>query len=90
MPLYDYKCQSCSHVFEGIARVNDPTPPCAKCQNPTKIAILTAPKGRVQTEWNANMSRAQTHMRQSAVPPGTTAEDVPRLLAEAEAERRGD
>ena len=28
MPTYDYKCSKCGHTFEGVAKVNDPNPPC--------------------------------------------------------------
>lgn len=31
MPLYEYKCPKCNHVFEKNQKVNDPKPPCPKC-----------------------------------------------------------
>lgn len=31
MPLYEYRCGSCEHEFEELAKFNDPPPPCPKC-----------------------------------------------------------
>lgn len=31
MPTYDYKCCTCGHRWEGVAKMNDPRPPCEKC-----------------------------------------------------------
>jgi len=84
MPRYDYKCQSCDHLFEGISRVSAPNPPCSKCESPTRKVILTAPRIKVQSDWHGEMARAQRKMRQDPVPVGSTVEDIPRLMAEAE------
>lgn len=32
MPIYDYKCRECGHVFEEFARITDPpVTQCPKC-----------------------------------------------------------
>jgi putative FmdB family regulatory protein len=31
MPIYEYKCGSCSHQFEKLVKLNDPTPACPAC-----------------------------------------------------------
>ncbi len=32
MPIYEYKCESCNHAFEHLARtLSAPTPACPKC-----------------------------------------------------------
>lgn len=33
MPLYDYKCDSCGHTFERMAKMSDSNPPCPKVVN---------------------------------------------------------
>lgn len=36
MPIFDYKCPKCDHVFERIVSTNDPEPePCPKCNEPS-------------------------------------------------------
>lgn len=30
MPLYDYRCGSCNHIFEQFQKVNDRNKPCKK------------------------------------------------------------
>ena len=30
MATYDYKCKICGHVWEGVAKMNDPCPPCPR------------------------------------------------------------
>lgn len=31
MPLYDFRCTQCTHVFEKRARYSDDPPPCPEC-----------------------------------------------------------
>lgn len=40
MPLYDFKCSKCEHVFELIQKYLDPHPHCEKCGEPT-IKIIS-------------------------------------------------
>lgn len=35
MPLYDFKCNSCGHIFEDFASSEGPNPNCVQCQGPT-------------------------------------------------------
>ena len=28
MPRYDFKCESCGHVFEAVKKMSEPNPPC--------------------------------------------------------------
>lgn len=43
MPLYEYKCQKCGHVFELLQKANElPQVKCVKCGNPVK-KILSPP-----------------------------------------------
>lgn len=36
MPIYDFKCNKCSHVFEQFRKFSDKEPECEKCGAPTK------------------------------------------------------
>ncbi len=31
MPIYEYRCERCQHVFEQMVRMSDPNPPCPEC-----------------------------------------------------------
>ena len=45
MPIYEYKCESCGHVMEVLAKLGDPPPLCEstgsveKCESPTKRVV---------------------------------------------------
>ena len=44
MPLYDYLCEACEHVFEVRHGFNDPAPACPECGAvEVKKQITTAP-----------------------------------------------
>jgi putative FmdB family regulatory protein len=32
MPLFDFRCRSCGHVFEALIRPGQATPSCPTCQ----------------------------------------------------------
>ena len=36
MPLYDYKCEECSHVFEAITHLFDEKVSCPECDSMAK------------------------------------------------------
>ena len=43
MPLYEYKCLKCGHIFERFQKVNDlPLKKCPRCGSPVK-KILSPP-----------------------------------------------
>jgi putative FmdB family regulatory protein len=31
MPIYDFACNECSHVFEGLVKMGEPTKRCPSC-----------------------------------------------------------
>lgn len=44
MPLYEYSCGQCKHIYERLLRSHtDPAPPCPKCGHPTPEKLLSAP-----------------------------------------------
>lgn len=43
MPLYDYKCSQCEHIFEVQQRITEePLEYCPKCKGPIKRLISAA------------------------------------------------
>jgi len=43
MPLYDYKCAKCSHVFEVVQKISEePLRYCPQCKGPIKRLISAA------------------------------------------------
>ena len=46
MPLYEYECQSCEHVFEELVRSNEKVA-CPKCQS-GKLEMLFSVPARLQ------------------------------------------
>lgn len=51
MPTYSYKCSDCENVTERVQSVSqyNNCPKC-KCGGDTRLVILTAPKGFVQSD----------------------------------------
>ena len=40
MPVYEYECQSCKHLFSKKQKITDDTiPPCPKCKKECKKLI---------------------------------------------------
>jgi putative FmdB family regulatory protein len=54
MPIYEYKCKSCSHQFEKLVRISD-TPDCPSCQS-ADLERLFIPGAAIST----NKSRSRT------------------------------
>ena len=42
MPLYDFKCVECEHIFEKRQKYKDPNPECEECDAPTERLITNA------------------------------------------------
>ncbi len=39
MPLYEYRCKVCDHLFEKLQSVKDDEPPCPNCGGETMRLI---------------------------------------------------
>lgn len=54
MPMYDYKCPSCGHVFEQIVTKYDPEAkaPCPKCQAPADFVLPFGSRSKVKFLFN--------------------------------------
>lgn len=48
MPIYEYECQSCGHVFDQLQKLSDPDPTqCERCQQGPIARRVTAPAFRL-------------------------------------------
>ncbi|HEB74575.1 MAG TPA: zinc ribbon domain-containing protein, partial [Candidatus Desulfofervidus auxilii] len=41
MPLYDYRCEDCNHVFEAMHGIDEPPPTCPNCGSKWVKKIIT-------------------------------------------------
>ena len=41
MPMYDFQCTKCEHVFEEITKIDDPPPACPECGSPSERKMST-------------------------------------------------
>jgi putative FmdB family regulatory protein len=52
MPLFDFRCRACQHVFEVLVRPNSAAPVCPQCQGadlerqPAAFAVSSADRTR--------------------------------------------
>ncbi len=43
MPIYEYQCQSCGHIYEAIQKISDPAlTDCPACNKPDLAKKITA------------------------------------------------
>ncbi|MDD3590064.1 MAG: zinc ribbon domain-containing protein [Thermoguttaceae bacterium] len=52
MPIYEYKCEKCSSVFEELVRNASETPNCPACNSDQVVKRMSAPAA--QTAGSAN------------------------------------
>jgi len=45
MPMYDFKCQVCGHVFERLVKMDAPPPACERCGGPTEQKLTVEQRG---------------------------------------------
>lgn len=41
MPLFDFRCQTCGHVFEELVSSSSAPPRCPKCQSDNVARLLS-------------------------------------------------
>ena len=64
MPIYEFKCESCSHIDEHLMKINDPAPEkCSVCGGPVhKIMSMSSfslkGTGWYATDYKSNPSKA--------------------------------
>jgi hypothetical protein len=78
MPRYDFACNDsdCATRFESFKRVVAEPPPCPTCVGPTRVVILQAPAGKVQSDWAGEMARAKKVHRGEVVQPGMSYQEA--------------
>lgn len=49
MPIYEYACNKCGHVFDVLQKISDPAPgECPACGAPDVRRLLSAPSFRLK------------------------------------------
>jgi putative FmdB family regulatory protein len=49
MPIYEYRCQSCSHELDALQKLNDaPLTVCPSCEQPALRRLVSAPRFRLK------------------------------------------
>jgi len=53
MPIYEYGCAQCKHVFDVLQKIDEPPPPeCPQCGAKTLRKLVSAPSFRLKgTGW---------------------------------------
>ena len=51
MPIYEYECRECGHVFDALQKISDdPLRDCPDCGRPELRKLLSAPNFRLKGE----------------------------------------
>ncbi len=49
MPIYEYQCHACEHVFELIQKISDaPVTECPQCTKAEVVKLVSAPKFKLK------------------------------------------
>ena len=49
MPIYEYECKACGHVFDALQKLSDdPLTDCPDCEQPELRKLLSAPNFRLK------------------------------------------
>ena len=49
MPIYEYQCEKCGHVFDTLQRISeDPLVDCPECKEPALKKLVSAPAFRLK------------------------------------------
>ena len=49
MPIYEYQCQDCGHLFDALQKMSDsPLTDCPDCNEPELRKLLSAPNFRLK------------------------------------------
>lgn len=74
MPIYEYECTDCHHVFESIQKMSDaPLEECPACHKKTLKKLISAAGFRLKgSGWYATDFKNAGKTEKSAAPPCAT------------------
>ncbi|AEH45312.1 regulatory protein, FmdB family [Thermodesulfatator indicus DSM 15286] len=58
MPIYEFRCEICGHVFERILKMNDPWPPCPACGEKKVLKLPSVFGFTDASSWRSERERA--------------------------------
>jgi putative FmdB family regulatory protein len=67
MPMYDFRCEKCEHVFEDIVPVDGAPPPCPECGEKSE-RLMSAPFGFVKKRSAKGEKYHELHKRKGTKP----------------------
>lgn len=74
MPIYEYACDSCGHIFDVLQKVNaDPLRDCPECGKPDLKKLLSAPNFRLKGSGWYETDFKKENQRNLAGDPAITA-----------------
>jgi len=58
MPIYDFKCRACGHVFEELVRLGQ-TPPCPSCGGSELEKLVSIPAVSTEASRKRSLGKAR-------------------------------
>jgi len=71
MPLHDFECQSCSNLYEAMAR-GEEKPPCPACGSTEVLKLISAPRIRFQLPERGSLELNPDQLRKIGRKPDGT------------------
>lgn len=72
MPIFEYACPNCKHIFEELAASSDQTPrPCPECAFPNAEKILSATRKGGCGKFSSDAFSRAKHSSQGCTPRGS-------------------
>ncbi|HWK52839.1 MAG TPA: zinc ribbon domain-containing protein [Hyphomicrobiales bacterium] len=85
MPIYEYKCESCSAVLEKLQKISDaPLRECPECGKPTLVRLVSAPSFRLKgSGWYETDFKTGNNKKHGTASEGAAASDSVKTEAAA-------
>ena len=94
MPIYEYECRECGHVFDALQKMSDaPLTDCPDCGKPSLRKLVSAPNFRLkgggwyETDFK---DRNQRNLAGEGSKSNGTTTDTPKSDAKTDAGARSD